>query len=145
MPAVVSLSDLEDALAWVSGPPEFDTAAFISRSTGRIYLRNEDGGVDDDLPEDIEDGTEYLALPHKNDLDLGRDLVLSFIESVAPNLHEQVREIFRKKGAYSRFKDLLQRQSLLERWHDYERSETQHALARWAAENGLTATPQRDA
>jgi hypothetical protein len=116
---------------------------FVSRSSGRIYLRNMDGGVDDDFPEDIEDGTKYLAVPHKNDLDLGRDLVFSFINATAPDLHEQVHEIFRKKGAYSRFKDLLQRRRLLEHWHDYERAETREALAQWATENGLNT--ERDA
>jgi hypothetical protein len=143
MPVVVSLSDLEDALTWVSGPPEFDTAAFVSRNSGRIYLRNMDGGVDEDFPEDIEDGTQYLAVPHKNDLDLGRDLVFSFVNAAAPDLDEQVREIFRKKGAYLRFKDLLQRRRLLEHWYDYERTETQEALVQWATENGLTT--ERDA
>ncbi|HAN99477.1 MAG TPA: hypothetical protein DCQ98_19560 [Planctomycetaceae bacterium] len=145
MPGVVSLSDLEEALAWVSGPPEFGSSAFVSRSTGKIYLRSLDGGVDEDFPDDIEDATEYVPVPHKNDLDLGRELVLAFIESVAPDLHEQVRVIFRKRGAYSVFKGLLQRQGLLERWHDYERSATQRALERWALENGLTVAPEHDA
>jgi hypothetical protein len=142
MTAVVSLSDIEDALAWVSGPPEFDTEAFVSRTTGKVYLRNMDGPVDGDFPEDIDDGLEYLAVPHKNDLDLGRHLVFSFIDEYSPSLLEQVRELFRKKGAYSRFKDLLQRHRLLDSWHEYERCATRDALTRWAAENGLTTTAQ---
>lgn len=137
-PVVVSLSDLEDALAWVSGPPEFETAAFVSRTTGQIHLRSEDGPVTDDFPDDIDDGTTYLAVPHKNDLDLGRDLVFRFVGEAAPELLDEVHGFFRKKGAYARFKAALERRRLLDDWHTFERRETLKALADWAAEHGLS-------
>lgn len=139
MTAVVSLSALEEALDWVSGPPELDAEAFVSRTTGAIYFRNMDGPMEDDPPEDIDNGMAYLPVPHKNDLDLGRRLVLNFIEERAPSLLDQVHELFRKKGAYSRLKGLLQRARLLDSWHEYEHHATREALTRWAAEHGLEA------
>ncbi len=33
-----------------------------------------------------------------------------------PDDHERVRQFFRRKGAYSRYKDLLDKRGLLEKW-----------------------------
>jgi hypothetical protein len=138
MPARVRYDDLEQALYWVSSPPEFEADAFVSRTTGKVYFRGTDGPVNDDFPEDIEDGAEYIAFPHKNDLDLGRDLVFRFVNLHAAHLQQQVHQVFRHKGAYSGFKGLLARNSLLDNWHEYERQATQSALEEWALENGFT-------
>ncbi len=113
MTASVSLEDLEHALFWVSSPPEFDAAAFVSRTTGKLFLRGADGPVDDDFPEDIDDGLEYIAVPHRNELGLGRQLVYRFVEDAAPHLRHKVQEAFRRRGAYARFKALLDDNSLL--------------------------------
>ena len=133
----ISFDDLEQALLWVSSPPEFDAAAFVSRTTGKIYSRGSDGPIQDDYPSNIEDGSEYIAIPHKNELDLGRNLVLRFIDEHAQHLSAEVRDAFRRKGAYSRFKALLLRHRLLENWQRYENEATAHALERWAEEQGF--------
>jgi hypothetical protein len=140
MSAPIRYEDLEQALYWVSSPPGLEADAFVSRTTGKVHFRGPDGPVDDDFPEDVEDGTEYIAFPHKNELDLGRDLVFRFVIEHAAGLEHQVREVFRRKGAFSRFKEVLARNNLLERWHEYERRATQGALERWASENGFTVT-----
>jgi hypothetical protein len=140
MQTKVSLEDLENALMWVSSPAEFEAAAFVSRTTGRIYSRGPDGPVEDDCPSDIEDGMEYIAVPHKNGLDLGRTLVLRFVDERAPDIAAEVRIAFRSKGAYSRFKALLVRRGLLESWHAYENEATAQALERWAQEQGFLVT-----
>jgi hypothetical protein len=137
MPRTVSFEDLESALMWVSSPPEFEAAAFVSRTTGRIYSRGPDGPVEDDYPSDIEDGTEYIAVPHKNELDLGSTLVFHFVDERAPSIAAEVRDAFRRKGAYSRFKTLLVRHQLLETWHEYENEATAQALERWAQDQGF--------
>jgi hypothetical protein len=137
MTASVSLEDLEHALFWVSSPPEFDAAAFVSRTTGKLFLRGADGPVDDDFPEDIDDGLEYIAVPHRNELGLGRQLVHRFVEDAAPYLRHHVQEVFRRRGAYARFKALLDDNSLLDAWHDYESAATHEALIQWAGEHAL--------
>lgn len=101
-----------------------------------------DGSMESDIPDNIDDESAYLPAPHKNDLDLGRHLVFRFMEEHAPGLLDQVGEPFRKKGTYSRYKDLLQRNRLHDNWHADERQATREAIARWAAEHGLTATDQ---
>jgi hypothetical protein len=35
---------------------------------------------EEDLPDDLETSDRYLAIPHKNDLDLGNNLALRFVE-----------------------------------------------------------------
>jgi hypothetical protein len=140
MPTPVRIDDLEDALMWTSS---IENDALLSRSTGRIYFRGPDGPVDPDFPEDIEDGAEYIAIPHKNELELGRSLVLRFVDEHAPHLADEVYDIFRHKGAYARLEVLLQRVRLLDRWHEYEQRATSKALERWAVENGFS--PERGA
>ena len=50
---------------------------------------------------------------HKNDLGLGQDLVMSFIEQELPDEFNTVASYFRKNGAYRRFKDLLEERDQL--------------------------------
>jgi hypothetical protein len=45
--------------------------------------------------------------------------------------------MFRHRGAYRRFKELLEHQDLLEAWYDYERSKTLEALREWAQDEGI--------
>jgi hypothetical protein len=75
---------------------------------------------EDGLPEDIEDGTLYLVVPHKNDLDLGRELVYQFLETEASEIEGQVVAAFRQRGAYAKFKSILERHGLLQNWYDFE-------------------------
>jgi hypothetical protein len=138
MPTRIRYDDLEHALYWVSSSPEFEADAFVSRATGKVYFRGTDGPVDDDFPDDIEDAVEYIAFPHKNDLDLGRDLVFRFVNEHAAHLEQQVHQLFRRKGAYSGFKSLISRCDLLDNWHEYERQATQNALEQWASTHGFT-------
>ena len=138
MPIVINLDDLEYALEWVSASLGAETQAFISRSTGRFFFQGPDGPEDPDFPEDVENDSDYLAVPHKQQLDLGRSLVLRFIDETAPRLGDEVRDIFRRSGAFSKFKALLQRTRLLDAWHAYESAATRRALEQWAAANGLS-------
>ena len=97
---------------------------------GRIELEEE-------LPEDFESSDRYLALPHKNDLNLGRDLALSFAEQYLSKDYEKVVGYFHKRGAYSRFKDLLEHRGVLETWFNYEKVATEEALRQWCGEHGI--------
>jgi hypothetical protein len=47
------------------------------------------------------------------------------------------RFIFSKRGAYGRFKDLLDYRGQLDAWYEHERRAAERALREWAAENGL--------
>jgi len=48
--------------------------AYLCKETGRILFTSEMGDSDE-LPEDVDDSDKYIAIPHKNDLELGKALV----------------------------------------------------------------------
>jgi hypothetical protein len=134
----IDYADLEAALDWSSSSGPYENEALICRRTGRVYLKSMHGDFEEEgLPEDIDDGTLYLAVPHKNDVDLGQELVYQFIEAEASELESQIVAAFRHRGAYSKFKSILERNGLLQRWYEFEAAATRSALKRWAQENGM--------
>ena len=80
----------------------------------------------------------------KNDLDLGRPLALRFVARELPEQAERVGEFFRHKGAYARFKDLLESEGLLEKWYNFEAESTEKALRDWCAENDIRIVENND-
>jgi hypothetical protein len=140
--APVSFEDLLVAYEWVSAAGPFENEAFVSRATGKIHWSSSVGDVEEELPEDIEDGSLYVAVPHKNDFNLGRDLAFCFADEHVPDSYELVRQFFRKRGAHSQFKSLLERKGRLENWYKYEESAVEAALREWGEENGLQLKSQ---
>jgi hypothetical protein len=54
-----------------------------------------------------------------------------------PGDYDTVADFFARRGAYARFKDLLQRRGMLERWYEFEERATDAALLAWCEENGV--------
>ena len=137
MSVPVNFDELIAAYEWVSTGETIamDCEAYISRATGAIHWCGE--GVEEEPPEDIEDGTLYIAVPHKNEFNLGRALAIRFVEEHLPRSLEAVNGFFRKRGAYPKFKSLLASSGQLDAWHKYEESATESALREWCEENGF--------
>jgi hypothetical protein len=55
--------------------------------------------VEEDVPDDLETSDRYIAIPHKNDLDLGRRLALRFAAQELPDRYEQAKDFFRRLSA----------------------------------------------
>lgn len=138
----VDLDDLLAALEWIGSceAAGVDGEALVSRATGAVHWSGE--GADENLPEDIEDETKYVAIPGSRDLELGRSLALRFVAERLPDSYELVSQYFRKKGAYSRFKAELQRAGRLEAWFEYEQRAIEKALRTWGEENGFVIERQ---
>ncbi len=139
--APVSFDDLLNAYEWVSSSEHCENEAYVSRVTGQIHWSSSITDVEEELPEDIEDGSIYLAVPHQQDLDLGRELAFRFVEEHLPEARQVVSEFFRQRGAYSRFKSLLAQRNQLESWYKYEDSAVEEGLREWSEENGLQLKP----
>ena len=137
---LVNYDDLLTAFEWVSSSAPTLNSAFVSRKTGALHWASELMELEDELPEDIEDGSIYIAVPHKKDLNLGKNLVLNFTDERLPDSYATVATFFSKRGAYGRFKDLLERKGMLEAWYEYEAQAVEQALRAWSAENGLQLT-----
>lgn len=134
----LKFSELEMAFEFVSGGDIFDAQAYISRETGRIYWVSDDDGLEEELPDDVGDPDLYVEVPGKRDLDLGKPLVLKFAARYLPDDYEDVQRIFSRKGAYSRYKDLLHDRGKLEDWYEYEQSAVEKELIEWAEFEGFS-------
>jgi hypothetical protein len=86
---------------------------------------------------DILDDERYLAIPHRNELDLGKRLVFAFVARCLPDDADEVRRIFSRRGAYGQFKHLLARRHAVERWHDFSNEAQEAALRQWCADNAI--------
>lgn len=134
----VDAQELRNAFDFVSAGDSFENSAWICLDTGKVYWRSPGAGLDDeDLPEDIDDSDRYLAVPTQHDLDLGRRLALAFAAEELPDDYDTVAGFFRRRGAYSRFKGLLQARALLANWYEFENRATDEALLVWCAEHGI--------
>jgi hypothetical protein len=133
---MVKFTDLEDAFLFVSSAGYGMNTAILNKVTGALYYRSEMGDVDE-IDEDAIDEENCIEIPHKNDLDLGQELVFEFVETHLPDEYDRVWHIFRKRGAYGRFKSFLESRDLLQPWFDFENQREEQALRQWCKENGI--------
>jgi hypothetical protein len=134
----VKYADLSAAFDFVSFAAPMEHQAYLSIDTGTIYWMSELNPLEEELPEDLETSDRYIAIPHKNDLDLGRDLALRFTAAELPNRYNAVAQFFRHRGAYARFKELLASEGGLDKWYAFEAESTERALRDWCTANDIT-------
>jgi hypothetical protein len=68
---------------------------------------------------------------------VGKPLVLDFARQFLPNDIDEVRRIFSGRGAYARFKNLLDRRGALDHWYDFEAKVEEKALRMWCDLNSI--------
>jgi hypothetical protein len=135
----IDLDELQGSVDWVS-VTFVENEAFICRKTGIIYWFSGDGGLEDEeveLPPDIEDLKKYVPVPTKYDLNIGNRLAYDFAAKFLVDQYDDVRDMFRRKGAYGRFKEMLAERDLLESWYAYSGEQTLQALREWCESEGL--------
>ena len=135
----IKFSDIELAFEYVSSATMTSNTAVLCKETGEIYYSSDyDDG--DEIPEELYDREDCIEIPHKNDLNLGRNLVFEFVEQFLPGDFERVRQIFRRRGAYGRYKNFLDDRGFLKKWHEFENTRTTETLREWCEENDITLT-----
>ena len=132
----ISFDDIENAFFFVSMDQKYLHNAYLCKETDQIFYTSEMGDSDE-LPEDIDDPDKYITIPHKNDLELGKTLVIEFTTEYLPKELDRVDSIFRSRGAYSRYKDLIDEKGLLDKWHKFEDERQKIALKKWCRENRI--------
>jgi hypothetical protein len=137
MSVQVDLGDLVDALEWVSTGESnaLDTHAYVRKRDGQVFWTGE--GIDEEPPDDLEDEGAYVSVPDKHELDLGNDLAVRYAEDQLPDSVDKVEGFFHKRGAWSKFKSLLDSVGQLEKWFAYEQAAIEKSLTDWAEENGF--------
>ncbi len=140
---IVDLSELQGAVEWVSGSI-VDNEAYVCRQTGKIYWISGDGEQEtEERPEHVDDPDKYAPVPNKYELDIGVRLVFDFTKAHLIDHYHEVRSIFRRRGAYGRFKALLAKHNMVERWFSFSEERTLHALEEWCESKGF-AVERRD-
>ena len=133
----IKFSDIEDAFFFVSMGEMYMNSAILCIDSGQIFYIS-DFGDSDELPEDIDDDPDkYIDIPHKNELNLGKPLVLEFSAMYLSDNLEKVKAYFHKKGAYAKLKDFLEMKGLLDKWYAFEEAEQKNALMEWIKENDI--------
>ena len=128
-------SEIENAFIYVGSAMYGMNSAVVCKDTGKILYRSDMAGIDEIEDEDDLDWEQCIEIPHKNDLALGRNLVFEFVEEYLPDDYERVRQMFRRSGAYNRYKALLEQHGLLKEWYNIENSREERALRQWCKEN----------
>jgi hypothetical protein len=137
----VKYDDLENAYSFVSAAGSFDAAAYICRESGKVYWECDEYGDEFEVSEDVGDRKKFVQVPDKFDLDLGKGLVFRFVRESLSEYKEDVSRIFRRRGAYTRFKDFLFDRGKLDAWYAFENSSTEEVLRLWAEGEGFVVEP----
>jgi hypothetical protein len=135
----VKRNDLSLAFEFVSSDAPLMHEAYICLDTGRIFWISQLAALEDEeVADDFGASDRYLAIPHKNDLDLGKRLALRFAaQELSPRSCERTENFFRHKGAYARFREILESEHALEKWHQFEADAIEEALKNWCSENDI--------
>lgn len=128
--------DIDFAFSFVNAAGIGENEAYIDRSSGKIYWHSDFADNEEELPDDLDD-EKYVTVPHKNQLGLGKPLVLEFAHEVMPEYAEEISNIFSKKGAYTKFRNLLERTNYIDQWYAYEAKSNDTALRQWCSENNI--------
>jgi hypothetical protein len=134
-PPRIGLAELIDAHDWASSD-EYGRRAQVHRRDGRVRLLPGPDDPDEERPDDF-DGIDWIVLPTRRELDLGNRLAIDFAEARLPDDVIEIRRCFSRRGAWSRFKGLLDRRGLLDDWFEFERARTERALRLWAEARGF--------
>lgn len=116
---------------------DFIAAACVDRRTGEVHWVGGHDPIENALPDDVDGDPNYPRVPDKHDLDLGNRLAFRCARDCALELMDAVHDAFRRCGAWSRFKDMLDAKDLLQAWYEYENQATVEALSDWAEGEGF--------
>lgn len=133
----VNYHELRNAFEFVSSSSSGTQNAYICKDTGLIYWLSNNIELEEVVPDDLETSDRYISVPHKNDLKLGQGLAMSFIDQEIRYEYNFAASLFRKRGAYRRFKELLLSAGLLEKWFVFEANASDAALLDWCKDNDI--------
>lgn len=133
----VAFADLQSAFDWIAAGSLMRAEAYIDLRDGRVWCVSEDAGIEEAKPPPDLDSGHYLAVPDKRNLDLGRQLAFDFARRYLPRDFDRVRAMFHRRGAYGRFRELVEARGLRQQWFDFRDAAERHATIAWAESNGL--------
>jgi hypothetical protein len=133
-----SFDNIQNAFEFVSSAPVDENHAIFNLNTGEILQKS--GMLDEEeFPEDVEESDDVVWIPHRDDLDLGKELVFDFVDLYLPHEKKAIKAMFRfgRANAHSKFLAHMERLGKLEEWRAFEKEETRNALLDWCDENEI--------
>lgn len=132
---MISFNDIYDAYEQADFGHEYGVTAHLNVAKGKIVVVPSNMTAGDEEIEaaekELETG-EWIPLPDKHDLHLGRQLVFRFAQEHLSTIDcERVERIFSHRGAYGNWKDSLAERDLLNRWHEFSDAAEIKALKDW--------------
>lgn len=132
----MSYDAIDDAFHFISDAPLGERRALVHRPSGKVFLASLKAGFDE-CPAGAESDPDYLSIPHRQELDPGKPLVLEFIRDNCPGELARVEGFFNRPGAFRNVKDLLRRRHLLDNWQIFEMQQMEVLLKQWCLAQGL--------
>jgi hypothetical protein len=139
---MVTFREIRDAFSFVNLAEYGMNSAILCKDTGQIFYRSELGGIDE-INDDL-DCDKFVRIPYKSDLGLGRELALEFAAEHLADEYQRVQRIFQSRGAYGRFKDLLEYKGLLQSWYDFKNRREEEVLRQWCADEEIELTSEQE-
>ena len=152
----VKLSEIVDGIQFQTD----ESCTYLRKSSGEIVLLSdeeirdaeEDSGITEHpewYKEAIERAKEYLktesdyiSLPSKYEFNDYR-VMQEFINSIPiEKQREELYHLIKGKGAFSRFRQGLERFLLLEQWYEYKDKALNEFAEYWCQENGIEIEPE---
>ena len=131
-----NFQDILEAFEFVSFGSMYEHQAFLDKETGKVYYHSDFDDDEEELPEDIDD-EKYIEIPHKNELGLGKKLVLDFAHEYLSEEVALIHAMFSRKGAYPRYKDFLEDRGMLEQWYEFQSDKQEKALREWCESSSI--------
>ncbi len=122
----------------------YDIENYLDTETGELLTTDEDYGDPEEgrkAKKRIKKNPErYLLIPHMSSRDGYQDMV-KFTEGLEDeSLKELLLEALDGRGAFRRFRDVLERYSdILDEWYKYKDEAVQNRITEWLNENGIEA------
>jgi hypothetical protein len=136
---IVDFEDIVFGFDYVSAGPIGENEAYLNNETGKIIWHTEMGDNFEELPDDLDD-EKYIEIPHKSELGLGKPMAIDFAYEKLPDKAETIESFFRKRGAYPKFKSLLEDNDMLDQWYEFELQAQNKELREWCEENEIDIT-----
>lgn len=132
----MDFKSVNDAFEFATSGAAGEEQVFLNRESGEFFVVPAFDDPPWPLPDDLE-SERYVVLPGGHELGLGKPLALRFVDGHLPAELATVEQIFSRKGAYARFKALLEARGMLEPWYEYERQARERAIREWCCSEGL--------
>jgi len=132
---MISFNEVYDAYEYVCVGRDGGASAHLNPESGNVVIVPSAIASDQDEIEAAEkqlETGEWIELPNKYELGLGKELVFRFAaDNLSNNEFRRVERIFSHRGAYGNWKDFLEERDLLKKWYDFSNDAEVKALKAW--------------